>query len=624
MLKLIFANRRVWLLGLLLGLVLVVTRWTFSIDQGGRLLGHGGYWLILILVGLFFRALVPVIRQRWRGAEFGRFELGVVAGIVLIIGVWTSHDKPGYKILADELLLLGTSMGMHYDREAAYPIRATDVQGMFQILNSNLDKRPLLFPFLAATVHDLTGYRPENPFYLNMGLAGVFLGLVYLLGWNIGNSRWSGILGMLLFAGLPLLAQQASGGGFELLNLVLIATFALLLACFLEEPDGEGRLEAFIFGTLLLASTRYESVIFLAFAGVAVLVGWSRAGRVNLSWPLIISPVFLMPILIQNRMFFTGNSTAWEMASLPGTTEPFGFQYFAPNLGHALEFFFDFSGYQPSSALFAALGLLAMPFFALWIVRIVRQAGRSNPAELAWAIAGTSLFAVTAVYLFYFWGQFDHPLIRRLSLPLHLLMMVAIILIGSRIFRSAKGWQIAALVVLGGIFFQSIPVMAKQGYRTSYSPDVAMQIRADFLSRQTDRNILFIDNDSLFWITHKIPASPVKQAQFRKEGFAYHMRNHSFQDIYVFQSIRTDDKTGARGVDPEDDLGADFVLEPVFERRLQTLHFARISRLTSIKDHDEVLARASSFVVPLNERLTIEQMEKNRAIYLENWIKQLP
>ncbi len=622
MLKSLLSDLRVWLLAALLLLVLVLTRWSFQAGDTFKGVVYGGYWLMLALSVLFCRACIPVIREHWRKAGFGYFEVWVFAGVLLTTAIWTAQEKPGFKVLADELLLLGTSMGMHYDREAAYPMRATDVQGSFQILNGILDKRPILFPFLVATLHDLTGYRPENSFYLNMALGVGFLWLAYLVGWNAGQARWAGVLAVLLLAGLPLLAQQATGGGFELLNLVLIAAFALLMVRYLEQPE-ETRLEALIFGSLLLASTRYESALFLLPATAAAVWGWYRAGRVILTGPLLLSPLFLAPILIQNRIF-SGQSQAWQMASLPGITEPFGFQYLAPNLGHALAFFFDFTGYQPNSPLLAVTGLLALPFFALWGVRVFRRSQAYSPSEQGWALVGMSLFAVTAIYLFYFWGQFDQPIIRRLSLPVHFLMVIAIIVTGKQLFVSARGWKIASLFALGGILFHSLPVMAKQAYRTSYSPGVEMQIRSEFLNGLLDKNLLFLDNDSFFWITHKISASPVKEAQMRKEGLAYHLRNRSFTEIYVFQSILVDDKTGSFSIDPVDDLGADFELEPVLERKVQTLLFARISRVKAIKDGKSILGQASRLVTPVTERRTTEELDGARALYLENWIKKLP
>lgn len=622
MLKNALTDRRFWLLTLALVLVVIVSRWTLPTQTAFQCVVYGGYWITLFLVVLFFRAVIPLIRARWLGANLGRFDAWVFAATLAITGLWSAHEKPGFKILQDELLLLGTSMGMHYERFAAYPERATDVQGAFQVLDRVLDKRPLLFPFLVSTVHDLTGYRPENPFYLNMVLAVGFLWLIYLVGWNAGGTRWAGVVAVLLFAGLPLMAQQATGGGFELLNMVLIAAFALLCAAYLEGPT-ESRLEALIFGALMLASTRYESALFLLPAAVIAFSGWCRAGRVILTWPLVLSPLFLVPILIQNRIF-SGESQAWEMDSLSGVTVPFGLQYLTPNLGHALAFFFDFSGYQPSSALFAAAGLITLPFFALWIARVFREPARRQSSDLSWAVVGLGLFAVTAVYLLYFWGQFDHALIRRLSLPVHLLMAVSIVLIGRGLFKSVTAWKFAALCAFGGMLVQGIPVLAKQAYRTSYSPGVEMQIRTEFLDGLTDRNILFVDNDSFFWITHKIPASAIRQAVFRKEGLIYHLRNHSFADMYVFQGVRVNQATGVSTVETDDELGPDFELEPVLERRVQTLYLVRISRIKAIKSGGEVAARSTHLVEPVQKRRSAEELDKMRAVYLENWIKKLP
>lgn len=623
MFKTVFMDRRLWLLGLVLVSVGIMGRWVLPASLGFRMVIEGGYWFTLVLVVLFGRAAWVVVRERFREAPFGRFELWVFAGIIAVICVWGAHDRPGYKILADELLLSGTAMGLHYDREAAYPTRATDIQGPFQIIDHTLDKRPLLFPFVVATVHDLTGYRPENAFYLNMGLAGLFLWLVYLLGWRVGRSRWAGVVAGLLFAGLPLLAQQATGAGFELLNLLLITAVALLMASYLERPDRH-RLEALVFGALLLASTRYESVIFLGLAAVAALYGWWRSERVILSWPLIFSPVFLMPVLLQNRIF-SGGSGAWEMASKTGVSEPFGVQFLAENLGHALAFFFDSGGYLANSPLFAVMGLVCIPFLGLWVVRVLRKGRFASGDELAWALSGSGLFVVTAVYLLYFWGKFDDPVISRLSLPVHLLMALAVVVIGTLTIKQDRGWKIVALVVLGGVIVHGLPSMAKQAYRSGYAPGVEMQIRADFLNELSDRNVLFLDNDSFFWILQKIPASPITQAQVRKEGLVFHLMNRSFREMYVFQSVLVDHDTGVLTVDPADDLGAEFELELVMERRVQTLLFARISRITAIKTEEGVtLAQPRRLIEPLSEQRTPEELEQARVLYIENWIKQLP
>jgi len=622
MLKTIVTDRRVWLAILILGLVAVVSRWALPAKWGFTAVIESGYWFMLALTVLFGRAAWALAKGKdWR-RHWVRFDAWVAALIVGTVVVWVAHERPGYKILADEALLSGTAMSMHYDRAAAYPVRATDVQGSFQILTHMLDKRPLLFPFLLATVHDATGYRPENAFYLNIALSAVFLALIYVLATKAGGSRWAGVVAVLLFAGLPLMAQQATGGGFELLNLLLLAAFGLLLIHYLEAPD-ESRLEAFILGALLLASTRYESAVFLAAAAGVALIGWWRARRVLLTWPLILSPLFLLPLLLQNRMFVE-NTQVWQMAGQTGVSEPFGLQYLAPNMGHALAFFFDFSGYQPSSPLFAAAGLVTLPFFGLWMMRVLRQGGGSDGRDQALALFGVSLFAVTAVYMFYFWGKFDDPIISRLSLPVHLLMMLSVALICGRFIKSDRGWKLASALVLAGILTHGLPVLSKQAYRSVYSPGVEMQLRQEFLSGQEDRNLLLIDNDSFYWILNKVSSSPVVQVKLRKDALAYHLRNHSFREMYVFQRVKVDDATGRQFVDPVDDLGSDFELEPVWERRVQTLLFARISRVKAIKEGGNVLAEARTLVPVLKETRTSDELEKARVLYMEKWLKQLP
>lgn len=621
MLRRILADRRVWLLAAAAVLVVVFARLILPPAAGFRWMVLGGYWFMLAAVTLFFAAFGPLAVARLRSFRPDRFHGAVLALILGISLVWTAQERPGFKILSDEVLLLGTSMGMHYERKAAYPVRATDVQGPLQILTDVLDKRPLLFPFLTATVHDLTGYRPENPFYLNMGLGVLFLFLAYGLG-TMAGGRWAGVLLVMLFGGLPLLAQQAAGGGFELLNLLLIGTLGLTMAWYLEAPDAR-RLQAMLYAALLLASTRYESILFLAPAAVAAVWGWVRAGQVLLSWPVAIAPLFLLPPLVQNRVF-ANQPDAWEMASMPGVTEPFSLDYFAPNLGHALAFFFDLGPYQPSAPLFAALGLLALPFFGLVLLRTLRRPAAQEPRPIAWTLLGLGLFATALVYLFYFWGQFDHPVIRRLSLPVHLLMALAIVVVVSRAAARERIFKGLTLAAAGAFVFHGLPVMAKRAYELSYPPGVEMEMRREFLGRMPERGFLFIDNDSVFWITHRIPASPVAQIQERKEGIGYHLRNHSFSQVYVFQSVLVDDRTGERRIDPVDDLGPDFELEPLWERRVEALLFARISRVTAIRHEGEVTARATEAVPVSLERRTKEELERARTLYLENWIKKLP
>ncbi|MCF3650841.1 hypothetical protein [Synoicihabitans lomoniglobus] len=623
MLTQIAKNRRLWLLLLMAGLVLVTTRWALTPSQSFNFVAQFGYWCMLALVILLGRAVAKAGAGKWVRDNFGRFDAMVLVLVVVCTSVWWSHEKPGFKILADELLLLGTSVGMHHERYATYPSRATDVQGPFQIIERVLDKRPLLFPFLVSTVHDLTGYRVENGFYFNRGLGIAFLLLVYVLGWQMGGRRWAGVLALLLFAGLPLAAQQSAGCGFELLNLFFMAAFMLGMLAYLRRPDAL-RLEVMVYTALALAACRYESILFMGPMALAALIGWWRRQRIDVSWPVLISPVFLAMWLTQNRIF-SGDSTAWQMASKEGTSSPFGLEYLVPNFGHALAFFFDFDGYQPSSAIFAALGLLALPFLLLWVVRKLRTAAETTADELTWILSGAGLFGITAIMLLYFWGQFDDRIINRLSLPTHLFMMLAIVVVVRSIAKTDRVWKWLTGVVAFAAIAQSLPVMAKLAYEVDYSPGLEMKLREKFLKEQPEKDFLVLDNDAVFWIVHGLPSAGVIGARDRAESLAYHLRNHSFSGIYVFQTVRVNSDTGAYYIDPTEDMGPQFELETVWQQKTETLMFVRFSRIISVDLDGETVREVRDAVPTTTGHLnTPEQIEEIRTLYLENWIKQLP
>lgn len=620
----LFSDRRLWLLvlvslaTLLLGRVLLPTSWTLSAVI------KGGYWLILassLLWGWCICKLPGVLSvDEWKAKVRSNWAI-----LLLIVGtgaLWQAQETHGFKILADEALLLSTSQSLHLDREVGYVVRGTDVQGPYQILQGVLDKRPYFFSFLVSLVHDITGYRTTNPFWLNTGLSFVFLGLLYGLAAKAGGGRRAGVLALVLAAGLPLLAQQAAGGGFELLNLTLIAGWWWLAILYLEKPD-EARQNALVLTSVLLASTRYESLLFLPPTAALLLTAWWREKRLIVSWPTWIAPLLMLPMLWLNRSF-AANDSLWELKSM-GADTPFGLKYVAGNLGHALAYFFSFDGYQPNSPYLGLLGLLALPVFLLWAQRIWRAPATADGAETGLAIASLGAMAVTGLMMVYFWGQFDHPVIRRLSLPTQLLMIIAVVVVAGRAMRAGPrvwGGMIAAGVAALMAF--SLPSMAKNSYGRDYSPAMAYAWRREFLDRLPDRNVLMIDRDSLYWTAEKISATPVSQAGIRKDGIAYHLRNHSFSAVYVFQTFNVNPDSGEMTLAPEEKMDPSFELVPVAQRRVQMLTICRFSRVVAIRDGDKVVAKADLEITPLKSEMTPAQLDAAKREYLDRWVRELP
>ncbi|MEY3775579.1 MAG: hypothetical protein RLZZ129_2359 [Verrucomicrobiota bacterium] len=613
------SDRRLAVLVLSGLLALALGFFTLSADHSLQFMIYGGYWAMLLITALFGLSLFRLVRADWlqwreqlRTAP--RWPLVLIGGCGLLLLV---HEDYGFKILMDEAMLLGTSMSLHFEKMALVPMRGHDIQGAFQILGGELDKRPLLQPFLVSLLHDFTGYRPENAFVLNTLLTFVLLGLAYACGRRLGG-RGAGAVGVLLLTTLPLLAQNATGGGFELLNLVMILSTLLLAMRWVERRDA-GSQEALVLSAVLLALTRYESVLFLLPVALLILWIWWRERRPVLSWTVVFSPLLLVPYALHNRVF-RARESAWELASQPGYERPFSPAYVPDNLAHALNFFFDTTGEQSNSLLLAVLGFIALPFFVLWMVRTLPRLRTVAPAQAALAVFALGFAAHTALLMGYFWGRFDDPVIRRLSLPLNLWLVLAIITVAAEFRGGPTRWRVLAGLALAGLFGASLPSMARHDYSLDYYIGREIAWRREFMAAHPEKDYLFIDNSSIFWITHRVSATPMMQTVLNKESLLFNHRNHTFSAFYVYQRLDVNPETGELTVQWDDVLGPDYRLETVWERRFTPLTVSRISRVVEILDGEAqpppppVRAAAQ----PPAER------ERIRREYLDNFIKQLP
>jgi hypothetical protein len=331
-------------------------------------------------------------------------------------------------------------------------------------------------------------------------------------------------------------------------------------------------------------------------------------------------PLLMLPAAWQNKVFSVRTS-AWELAGQPGAEKVFSPAYVPDNIGHALNFLFSTTGEHSNSLVLSALGCLALPFFALWAVKRLASLRTAPPVPAAVAIFALGFAAHTLLMLCYFWGKFDDPVIRRLSLPLHLTFAVAIVTVAAELSRSDRIWRGLAALTGIGFFAWSLPVMARHDYSLDYYVGREMAWRREFIAAHPERDYLFIDNNSIIWITHLVSATPVQQTVINKGNLIFNQRNKIFTTIYVFQRLDVDPASGATTVQKEDRLGADYHLETVWERRFTPLTVSRISRVTAI---DEGPAAAPAVPPPALNKLTPAEQEKARQEFMDNFIKRLP
>ncbi|MES1168806.1 MAG: hypothetical protein ABUL61_06515, partial [Oleiharenicola lentus] len=93
-------------------------------DRALALMTIGGYWALLGTFSWFVWSLWRLARaDQWRPARPAAWDWKIIAlvagcGVVLLV-----HESYGFKILMDEMMLLGTSMGMHFDKHPLVAVR---------------------------------------------------------------------------------------------------------------------------------------------------------------------------------------------------------------------------------------------------------------------------------------------------------------------------------------------------------------------------------------------------------------------------------------------------------------------------------------------------------------------
>lgn len=616
-------SRRFLLLLLTTGLALALGYLTFTPLQAVNLVRHGGYWLLLMTVAWFGWHLIRSLRgtgDSWRDLR-GWWPVAVF--VVAMAGWLHVHEDHGFKVVADEVLLSSTAMQMHFHRETAVVLRGYDYAGNFTPMNVFLDKRPLLFPFLLCTLHDLTGYRVANVFVLNALLSLALVTLTYLFGRRLGGPG-AGVAAVLLLVGVPLVGQNATGGGFELLNLVMLLATLWLGQRFIERPADEDRLGAFVLAGVLLAQVRYESVLFVLPVAATVAYAWWREQRLLLPGALLAAPLLLVIWPLHHNVFKLSEA-AWQLFDIAGATRPFGLGYFYENIGHALNFFFTFDGSQPSSWPLAVLGILACGLFMLLLYQEHRTLFREDPGRAVVAIFLLGLLLHTAVMLCYFWGKWDDPVIRRLSLPAHVLLVAAVLFVWPRLVRPAWRWVALGTFGVAILFALTAPYAAMHRYTQDNFAARTTNWLGGHIRELAGRRVLAIDNNAgLHWFLYRQASVNPARLSETWEGYLYHYRRGTFDDYLVVQRLGHDLKAGTKFISWEDDLGPGLQLELIEEKAFAPMYLVRLSRVVGV-DEEKLAAwaaeRKKAQAAPVKTTVPLPIADADQ---LADWMRHLP
>jgi hypothetical protein len=547
-------------------------------EEGFELVRRYGQYAVLVGFVVFVGALAMVLRKHLAGARPDA-RWGFAALWIVLVSVYlVSREPMQFKIVEDEIVLSATAMNMHFKREVQVPNRGYEVAGTYMLLGGFLDKRPIFFPFVLSVVHDLSGYRVENAFYLNAFLTTILLGLVYLLTCQLSSHRAAALV-VLLLASVPLLAQNATGGGFELLNLVMVLATLLLSLQYWQKPDGRS-LTALAFSTYLLTQTRYESALFVLCVAFVVAGVWIRERRIDLPWLLFLLPGLMIFYLWQMRTFGF-HKEFWQLSA--DTASPFGVDALLGNLANGAVYLFTFERFHSMNPLVSLLGIPALFWFLYRFFRGFGALRHKDAPTFVFGVFVLGILAVLAVVMVYHWGDLTQTTASRLALPLILILAVCGGLLGARL-AGRRSAVLALLAAVGLSFYQfSVPASAQHRFTDSHPSLRKALWSLDFLTSLPLGDYLVLAYYPQIYILHRIPAGPLNAAPYRAAQLAFHLDGGSFDEVLVVQELTLDPASGA-GIFPEgQDLGTQFETETLAEKVFLPYTLGRISRITRIE-----------------------------------------
>jgi len=514
-------------------------------------------------------SLLPWLRKHYRWPFW-------ITLLALTLFLWFTQEI-GFKVLMDEINLLGTSMFMHTDNLAWSALRGYEINGVFLPLEGFIDKRPLLFPFLVSLIHDVTGYRSENSFYFNLGLIPITLAATYTIATLLTNIR-GGLLAMLLLACFPMFNQCAHGGGFEVLNVLMILATLLAAMVYLRQPAAD-TLTLLCLSAVLLANVRYESALFIFPVAVIILIGWLRSGKIILSRGTFYAPVLLLPIPLLKRLSEVYQDDYWQLVS-KSADSPFGLEFVPRNVGQAVAMFFQLNHDQPVSVYLSYFVVIGGVLFLLALMRELRkpESLRGDLIALAWMSVG--VLGLFSLLLLYFW-DFDDVSTRRLALPIPIMMIFPAVVAVYALFKSNRAMPVFISLTIFMLFFEVAPRAAKETFTHEYNPGNVFAWKREFVKDNVNDYYLMIDVPG-FWVTHQTPAIAHEKAVAKKSLLKFHLDNHTFDHIYVFESFTKDLARDVLRANPNHQLGKGFKLETVAEKTFNDVVVARISRITDI------------------------------------------
>jgi len=476
----------------------------------------------------------------------------------------------------DEVVILGTSRAIHEERQVITPSYIDYVQNVHKLGGGMVDKRPYLFATYVSLWHDVLGYSPSNAIYANMLLGACSLGLIWLVGAKQGGYAGAGFLAMIALASLPVFSQQVSGGGIDILNVFML--LALLATCqsFLEKPSiASFHLMAGV--AVLLAYTRYESVLYWLVPAACTAVVYRRERHLFLDWKTPILMISLTPLWCVHFLNFSRLDVAVQTETVKAGAA-FSLEFVSSNLIHALNFFLDTEHMATNSPLLFIVGFISLLLLAVSGLRSLHF-HRASPASLCFWLFTAASLAGFFILMCYCWGQLDGIICNRLSLPVYLLFILGLVRISSML-RHKRLWVVVFSLSLTASAYWSIPPIAAKNYAANqYNIYRELDIYKNLVAGQPDRRFVVVHDLSNFWLTEDVYCIHPKAIDATPALLLEVLESAHFRRVFLIQRLNWNKKLKQYEIAPDYKVTLPLDVKVLSEDAINDQYRIRISQI---------------------------------------------
>lgn len=574
---------------------------------------HAGYYVVLLALGLwvllgvkFLKSLEIDFRELIRTEKCA--AVLILTGTV-ILQIYEPHVL---RVLYDETSHAAGALVMHYEKKAVMPAISHYVGDVFVIGDFYPSFRQYLFQVVVSLAHDLTGYRLSNVFFVNGLLTFLLLVATYAAAKMLAG-RLAGYCSLGLLITLPLLAQNATSGGYDVLNLFLVATLLLIVFQLVNVPASRRKpsLDFAVFTALLLSMSRYESILYLIpLAGIVAWL-WIRERAISLTWYSVISPFFLLPNMVSNLIMFSNPRYLHAHLRKAGE-EYFGLNYLPKHISEAVFYLFQYDNSATNSLLLSIVGVISILFLLIYVIRY----GRTLSTVSVFAIFSVWIVLLYIFVLSQFWSSPTDILASRFILPLYLVFALAGGWLTSQFALLRKSPRFALFPILGWFIIYTAPTVSKSmatyGFVTSRGENWLMQ-----KASQSDRTqTLYVASSNVGLVANKFASAGIDMLNKDSRAFVRALKAGLYKDIIIYQSMEIDPKTGDWIPRSENALNANLVTEFIDSKIITPSYKAQMLRLVGYRRADGELIDRNSNAPELSLKAKFDNLSESEAYRL--------